>query len=134
VVELVDRLVILVAARRFPNMGASGSRSLRCASYVRMQHFVRRYAYIPFRRFWGDVQRKFVQRLSALHGTLDCFIFAMLCNRAVLMAWHAILFLGLRPVGFFPPFSFLLEGFHSFLLCKKISYFFLSHALWEQVV
>jgi hypothetical protein len=36
------------------------------------------------------------------------------------MLGHASLFLGLRPVGFFPPFSFLLGGFH-FFSCKKIS-------------
>jgi hypothetical protein len=28
-------------------------------------------------------------------------IFAALCRRAVLMLWHAFLFLGLRPEGFF---------------------------------
>jgi hypothetical protein len=69
--ELVDRLAILVAVLRFPGMGAPDSRSLRCKSYVRMQHFVRRTIFVPFRRFWGDVQREFMQRLSdALHGTL----------------------------------------------------------------
>jgi hypothetical protein len=34
-------------------------------------------------------------------------IFATLCRRAVLMLWHASLFLGLR---IFPPFFFLLGG------------------------
>jgi hypothetical protein len=29
-------------------------------------------------------------------------IFAMLCTRAVLILWHAFLFLGLTPVDFFP--------------------------------
>jgi hypothetical protein len=43
-------------------------------------------------------------------------IFAMLYRRAVLMLWPALLFLGLRPVGFFPPCSFLLGGFHFFLV------------------
>jgi hypothetical protein len=33
--------------------------------------------------------------------------FAMLCRRAVLLLWHAFLFLGLRPVGFPPPSIFL---------------------------
>jgi hypothetical protein len=51
--ELVDRLAMLVVVRRFPGMGAADSRSLRSDSYVRMQHFVRRCTYVPFRRFWG---------------------------------------------------------------------------------
>jgi hypothetical protein len=51
--ELVDRLAILVAVRRFPGMGAVDSRSLRSGIYVRMQHFVRRSTSVPFRRFWG---------------------------------------------------------------------------------
>jgi hypothetical protein len=73
--ELIDRLAILVAVRRLPGMGAFDSRSLRSVSYVRMQHFVRRTNYIPFRRFWGDVQREFMQRLSApLHGTLGSYL------------------------------------------------------------
>jgi hypothetical protein len=69
--ELVDRLVILVAVRRFPGVGAADSRSLRSDSYVRMQHFDRRSAFVPFRSFLGDLRREFMQRLSgALHGTL----------------------------------------------------------------
>jgi hypothetical protein len=54
-VELVYRLAILVVVRRFLGMGAANSRSLRCDSCVRVQHFVRRTIYIPFRRFWGGV-------------------------------------------------------------------------------
>jgi hypothetical protein len=53
--ELVDRLATLVAIRCFPGVGAAGSRSLRSDKYVRMQHFVRRITFVPFRRFWGDV-------------------------------------------------------------------------------
>ena len=69
--ELVDRLAILVGVRRSPGMGAADSRSLRSDSYARMQHFVRRSTYVPFRRLWGDVLCEFMQRLStALHGTL----------------------------------------------------------------
>jgi hypothetical protein len=74
--ELVYRLAILVAVRRFPGMGAADSRSLRSESYVRMQHFVRRSTYVPFRRFLlGDVRRReFMQRLFvALHGTLGSY-------------------------------------------------------------
>jgi hypothetical protein len=34
-----------------------------------MQHFARRTPFAPFRRFLGDVRRKFMQRLSdALYG------------------------------------------------------------------
>jgi hypothetical protein len=44
-------------------------------SYVRMQHFVRRSTFVPFRRFWGDVRRELMQRLSAaLHGTLGSYL------------------------------------------------------------
>jgi hypothetical protein len=49
--ELADRLAILVALRRFLGMGAADSRSLRSDNYVRMQHFVCRTTYVPFRRF-----------------------------------------------------------------------------------
>jgi hypothetical protein len=73
--ELVNRLAILMADRRFPGMGAPDSRSLCSDCYVRMQHFGRRSTCVPFRRFWGDVRRKFVQRLSnALHGTLGSYL------------------------------------------------------------
>jgi hypothetical protein len=73
--ELVDRMAILVAVRRFPGMGAADSRSLRSDNYVRMQHLVRRTTYVPFRRFRGDVRREFMQRLSAvLHGTLGSYL------------------------------------------------------------
>jgi hypothetical protein len=50
--ELVDCLEILVAASRFLGMGVADSHSLR---FVRMQHFVVRSTYVPFRGFWGDV-------------------------------------------------------------------------------
>jgi hypothetical protein len=33
-VELVDRVSILIALRRFPGMGGVDSRSLRCDSYM----------------------------------------------------------------------------------------------------
>jgi hypothetical protein len=51
--ELVDRVAMPVAVRRFPSMGAVDSRSLRFDNCIRMQHFVRRITYFPFRRFWG---------------------------------------------------------------------------------
>jgi hypothetical protein len=73
--ETVDRMVILVAVRRFLGMGAIDSRSLRSDRCVRMQHFVRRTSYIPFQRFLGDVRREFMQRLfAALHGALGSYL------------------------------------------------------------
>jgi hypothetical protein len=39
--ELVDRMAILVAVRRFPGMCDAYSRPLRSDSYVRMRHLVR---------------------------------------------------------------------------------------------
>jgi hypothetical protein len=56
-------------------MGDAYSRSLRIDKYVRLQHFVRRATFVPFRRFLGDVQREFMQRLTAtLHGTLSSYL------------------------------------------------------------
>jgi hypothetical protein len=55
--ELVDRLAILVADRRFPGIGVADSRSLRSYRYVRMQDFDRRSPCVPFGRFLGDVRR-----------------------------------------------------------------------------
>jgi hypothetical protein len=49
--ELVDRLAVLMAVRPFLDMGHADSRSLRSDNYFRMQHFVRRPTYVPFRRF-----------------------------------------------------------------------------------
>jgi hypothetical protein len=69
--EMMDCVAILMALRRFPSMGFADSRSFRFDNYVRMQHFVRRTTIVPFRRFWGDVRREFMQRLfAALHATL----------------------------------------------------------------
>jgi hypothetical protein len=53
--ELVYRLAILVAVRRFPGISAADSRSLRFDNYVRLQHSGRRTTYVMFRRFLGDV-------------------------------------------------------------------------------
>jgi hypothetical protein len=38
--DLVDRMAILVAVRRFPGMGVVDSQSLSSDNYVRMSHFV----------------------------------------------------------------------------------------------
>jgi hypothetical protein len=73
--QLVDRMAISVATRRFPGMGTADSRSLGSHNYVRMQHFVRRTTYVHFRRFGGDVGRYFMQRLYvALHGTMGSYL------------------------------------------------------------
>jgi hypothetical protein len=111
--ELVDRLAILVAIRRFPGMGALDSRSLRSDSYVGMQYFVRRPTYVPFRRFWGDVRVNSCNVYLLLFMALWVLISATLFGRAMLTMWHAFLFLALR---FFPFFFFLLGGLHCFFL------------------
>jgi hypothetical protein len=73
--EMVDRLAILVAIRRFLDMGVANSRSLRFDSCVRMQHFISRSTFVSFRRFWGNVPRQLMQRLFApLHGTLGSYL------------------------------------------------------------
>jgi hypothetical protein len=111
--ELVDRLAILVAARRFPGMGVVDSRSLRYESYVRLQHFVRRSTCVPFRRFLGmfDVNSCNVFMLPFM-VLLWVPISATLCKRAVVTLWHAFMFLGLS----LPPplFFFLPGGLHCF--------------------
>jgi hypothetical protein len=72
---VIDRLAVLVAARRFPCMGVAYSRPLRSDNYVCKQHFVRRTTYVSFWRFGGDVRREFIQRLFAsLHGTLGSYL------------------------------------------------------------
>jgi hypothetical protein len=122
--ELVDRLASLVAFHRFPGMGAADSRSLRYDSYVRMQHFVRRSTYFPFRHFWGDVRREFMQRLSAaFHGTLGSYLRDAFQEGSA-DAVACLPFLGLR---FFPLFFFCLVASTAFS-CKNffviIQYFY----------
>jgi hypothetical protein len=114
--KLVDRLAILLAVRRFHAMGAADSRSLRSDSYVRMQHFFRRYTYDPFRRFWGDVRRDFLQHLfTALHGTWGSYLRDTLHEGNVDVV--ACLLAPRASRAIFPPFiSFLLGGYHFFLL------------------
>jgi hypothetical protein len=64
-----------VAFRSFRGMGEADSRSLRYDNYARMQHFVRRFTYVPSRRFLGDVRREFMPRPSnAPHGTLGSYL------------------------------------------------------------
>jgi hypothetical protein len=74
-VDIVDRLAILVAVRRFPSMGAADSRSLRSESYASMKEFVRRSIFFHFRRFLGDVRRELMQRFYVvLHSTLGSYL------------------------------------------------------------
>jgi hypothetical protein len=73
--ELVDRMPILVAARRFFGMGDAHSQSLRYDNYVSMP---KNFASIYLRSlstFWGDVRREFQQRLSVvLHGNMGSYL------------------------------------------------------------
>jgi hypothetical protein len=111
--DLVDRLAILVAVRRFPGMSTAGSRSLCSDSYVRMQHFVRGYTFVPFSAFWGDVRREFMQRLSAAHhGTLGSYLRNAFQEGSV----DAVACLPVPRARFFPLFFFLLGGLHCFIL------------------
>jgi hypothetical protein len=91
-------------------MGAATERN------VRMQHFVCRSSCLSFRRYLAVVRRQFMQRLFApLHGILGSYVRDAL-KGALLMFWHAFLFLGLRHVRFFPPRFFLIGGFHCLFL------------------
>jgi hypothetical protein len=118
--ELVDRLAILVAARRFRGMGVANYRLLRYDSCVRTEHFVRR-STISFRRFWGDVRREVMQRVFIVvlhHGILGSYL-REVCRRAVLMLWPAFLFLGHMHVGFFLLAPFCLVASAAFSYCKR---------------
>jgi hypothetical protein len=114
--ELVDCLAILVAFLRFPGMGGADPLSLRSDSCVRMQHFVRRYTFVPFRHFLGDVQREFVKRLStSLHGTLGSYLRDTLKEGSVDVA-ACLLVPQALACGIFPAFSLVVSTSFS---CKK---------------
>jgi hypothetical protein len=69
---------------------------------------IKTHTHTHFRSFLGDVGREFIQHQSVVLSWYFRFLFfATLCMRAVLM-----LFLGLTPLGFIPPSSFLLGVFH----------------------
>jgi hypothetical protein len=104
--KLVDCVAILVAFRRIPGMSVANSRSLRSDIYVCMQHFARRYIHVAFRRFGGMYCENSCNVFLVLFMALWVPIFATLCKRVALRRWHAFLFLGLRPMDFFPPCSF----------------------------
>jgi hypothetical protein len=63
--------------------------------------------------FWGMCDVNSCNVFLLLFMALWVPISAMLFRRAVLMVWHAFLFLGHR---FFPLFFFLLGGLHCFFL------------------
>jgi hypothetical protein len=99
--ELIDRMVILVAFPRFHGMGAANSRAL-CSdnimstcniSFVDLVMF-------PFDVFGGMCGENFRNVFMLLFMVLWVPIFATLCRRAVLMLWHAFLFLRLWHVFF----------------------------------
>jgi hypothetical protein len=73
--QLFDRMAILAATRRFLDIGAVSSRSLRSDMNIRIRHFVCRYTFVSFRRFGGDVRREIMQRLFVFrHGTLGSYL------------------------------------------------------------
>jgi hypothetical protein len=111
--ELVNRPAILVVVRRFHGIGCADSRSLRYDGHVRMQHSVRRTTYVPFRRFCGMCGENSCNVFLLLFMVLWVPISATLPRRAVLMLWHAFLFLGLR---FFPLFFLFYFAWWSALL------------------
>jgi hypothetical protein len=103
---------------RFHGMGAADYRSLRFDSYARMQHFVRRTTYVPFRRILEDLRREFTQRrlhAAFCHSTLGSYLRDALQegNDDVVAC---LLFLGLRHVGFCHVFFFLLGGLRCLFL------------------
>jgi hypothetical protein len=114
--ELVDRLAILVAIRRFHGMGAADSRFVRSYSYVIMSVCnisVVELLALLFGVFGGMCGESSCNVFLLLFMVLRAPISAMLCRRAVLMLWHAFTFLRVR---FFPLFFFLLGGLCCFFL------------------
>jgi hypothetical protein len=92
-------------------MGVVDSLSLCSDSYVRMQHFVRRTTFVPFRRFLGHVRREFMQRLSAaLHYIMGSYLRDALRDEGSADD-VACLHVGKLGFGFF---FFLLGGLHCF--------------------
>jgi hypothetical protein len=62
------------------------------------------------------VRREFLQRLyAALHCSLDSYLRDAL-QVAIADDVACLLILELRPVGIFPPFPLLIDGFHYFFL------------------
>jgi hypothetical protein len=114
--DLVDRLATLVAVRRYPGivtwvllilvLCALRVMSLCNILSVELLLFL-------FGVFWGMCGENSCNVFLLLFMVLSVPIFATLCMRAVMMLWHAIMFLGLR---FFPLFFFLLGALRCFFL------------------
>jgi hypothetical protein len=117
--ELVDCLPILVAARRFSGMGDADSQSLRYDNYVSMPKKLRRSTYVPFRRFGGMCGENSNNVSPLFFMVIWVHVFSTLCKRAMLMLWHAFMFLGLRLVGVSPLCFFCLVVFFTAFLVKK---------------
>jgi hypothetical protein len=115
--ESVDRMAILVAVRRFPGMAAWVLLTLvLCALIVTSVcniSFVEVLLFL-FGVFWGMCDESSCNVFLLLFMVLWVPISVMLCRGAVLMLWHAFLFLGLR---FFLFFSFCLVAYATFS-CK----------------
>jgi hypothetical protein len=106
----------LVAVRRFPGMGAADSRSVvPCVLAVMSVCIILFVDLLMFRCgvVWGMCDVNSCNVFLLLCMALWVPISATLFRRAVLMLWHAFLFLGLR---LFPLFFFLLGGLHCFFL------------------
>jgi hypothetical protein len=98
--ELVDRMAILVALRRFSGMGDADSRSLRSNTnicmYVCSISFVELLMFL-FGVFGGMCGENLCNVFLLLFMVFWVpIIFVTICTRALLMLWHAFLFLGLR--------------------------------------
>jgi hypothetical protein len=129
-VELVDRLAISVAVRRFPSMGSADSRSLQSIvmlfaidSFVRMRHFVRRTMLFLFGVSVGMYGENSCNVFMLLFMVLWFPVSVSLCMRVVLMLWHAFLFLGLRS---FPRFFLFIWWSTAYFNCKYILLLFLT--------
>jgi hypothetical protein len=104
VIDLVNRLTMLVAVRRFPSLGVADSHSLRYESYTRKE-YVRRSTSAPFSRFLGDVRHEFMHgNYMRRHGsTLGSYLCdALHEGGAIVVALlPASLLRGLRFLGSF---------------------------------
>jgi hypothetical protein len=114
--KLVDRLAVLVAFRRF--LGMVLQTLAHCVLTVMSActiSFVD-LLMLLFDDFGGSCGENSCNVFLLVFMVPWVPTFATLCMRAMLMLWHAFLFLGLRPMGFYPPFSFLIGGFHCLFL------------------
>jgi hypothetical protein len=111
--ELVDRLAIwwqfvtsLAWVLLTFVLGAVTVMSVCNISFVELRQFL-------FGVFWGMCGGNSCIVFLLLFLVHWVFVSATLCRRAMLMLWHAFMFLGLR---FIPLFFFLLGGLHCLFL------------------